>query len=157
MWDGDWVLALRLYLLVVLLANLLWEAAQLPLYTIWKTATPHELAVAALHCTGGDVLIALTSLVVALVLIGHRAWPDRNFWRVAALTVIIGVGYTIFSEWLNIVVRGSWAYSPLMPVIPVVEVGLSPFLQWIVIPAGGLAVARRCASIHWRTSSEEPQ
>src|SRR5258708_19652209 len=95
--DSDWVLAWRRYLLVVLFANLLWEAAQLPLYTIWKTATPHELAVAVLHCTGGDVLIALTSLVVALVLIGHRAWPDRNFWRFPALPLIIAVAYTIFS------------------------------------------------------------
>src|SRR5689334_10512836 len=109
--DSDWVLAWRRYLLVVAVANLLWEAAQLPLYTIWKTGTPRELAVAVLHCTGGDVVIPLTSLVVALVLVGHRAWPDRNFWRVAALTIFIGIGHTIFSEWLNIVVRRSWAYS----------------------------------------------
>src|SRR5258708_22059563 len=121
--DGDWLLALRLYLLVVPVANLLWEAAQLPLYTIWKTGMPRELAVAVLHCTGGDVLIALTSLLVALVLVGDRAWPDRNFWRVATLTLFIGVCYTIFSEWPDIVVRGSWAYSPLMAVIPLVGSG----------------------------------
>jgi len=49
--------------------------------------------------------------------------------------IAIGVGYTIFSEWLNIVVRQAWAYRDIMPVVPVLNVGLSPLLQWIVIPA----------------------
>jgi hypothetical protein len=50
-------------------------------------------------------------------------------------TVVIGLGYTIFSEWLNIVVRESWAYRELMPVIPMIDAGLSPVAQWIVLPA----------------------
>jgi hypothetical protein len=48
--------------------------------------------------------------------------------------VAMGVGYTIFSEWLNIVVREAWAYRDIMPVIPVIDAGLTPFLQWLVVP-----------------------
>jgi hypothetical protein len=40
----------------------------------------------------------------------------------------------MFSEWLNIEVRGAWAYRDTMPVIPVIGMGLSPFLQWIIVP-----------------------
>jgi len=54
--------------------------------------------------------------------------------------------YTIFSEWLNIVVRASWAYSPLMPVVHLINIGLSPLLQWIVIPAAALYAARRAGT-----------
>jgi hypothetical protein len=81
--------------------------------------------------------------VLALVLIGKGAWPKRKYQVVAALTIAFGLGYTIFSEWLNIVVRQSWAYSDLMPVIPVIDAGLSPLAQWIVIPLAGFWWARR--------------
>jgi hypothetical protein len=29
---------------------------------------------------------------------------------------------------------GRWAYADAMPVVPVLEVGLSPLVQWIVLP-----------------------
>ncbi len=61
--------------------------------------------------------------------------------RVIALTVIFGLAYTLFSEWLNIEVRESWAYSDLMPVFPIIDAGLSPVLQWIVIPLAGFRFA----------------
>lgn len=140
---GTWLLVWRRYLLIVVFANLLWEVLHLPLYTIWYEATPAEVAFAVVHCTGGDVLIATFSLVIGLVLFGHRQWPDRGFYRVAVITVALGVLYTIFSEWLNIVVRKSWAYSDLMPVIPLVGTGISPIAQWLVIPLLGLWWARR--------------
>lgn len=144
----DWLGALRAYLAVVALGNLLWEAAHLPLYTIWNTGSAGEKAFAVVHCTGGDLLIALSSLTIALVLAGDREWPECRLPSVVILTVFFGVAYTTFSEWLNIVVRKSWAYSELMPVISVFEfdVGLSPLLQWIVVPLTAFWFARARAS-----------
>lgn len=139
-----WLLALRRYLGVIVPLHLLWEVAQLPLYTIWREGTAAEIAFAVVHCTGGDALIATTSLVLALLLVGRR-WPaDRaTCQRVAGATVIIGAGYTVFSEWLNTTVREAWAYTELMPAIPPLDVGLSPILQWIFIPLAGFWWARR--------------
>jgi hypothetical protein len=57
----------------------------------------------------------------------------------------MAIGYTIFSEWLNISVRRGWAYSDLMPTLPWIETGLSPVLQWSVLPAIGFTIARRKA------------
>ena len=64
----------------------------------------------------------------------------------AFVTLGTGVAYTIFSEWLNIVVRQSWAYSEAMPVVPLIGVGLSPLLQWLVIPGVAMLVVRRSRS-----------
>ena len=135
---------LRRYFAVIVPANLVWEFAHLPLYTIWTTGTAGELVFAAVHCTGGDVLIATATLVLALLLTGS-GWPGQRsaVRRVVALTLVLGVGYTLFSEWLNIVVREAWAYSDLMPIVPVLNAGLSPLLQWIVIPAAAFAWALR--------------
>ena len=101
-----------------------------------------------MHCTAGDVLIATASLVSALLLFGDHGWPETRFPQVAAATVVFGVCYTVFSEWLNIEVRGSWAYSDLMPVVPVIDTGLSPLLQWIVIPLAAFRWSRRGAALH---------
>jgi hypothetical protein len=139
----DWPRALRVYLGVIALGDLAWEAAHLPLYTLWETGTAGEKLFAVLHCTGGDLLIALSCLALALISVGDRGWPLYAHRRVAAVTVALGMGYTVFSEWLNIVVRESWAYSDLMPVVPVIETGLSPLLQWLVVPLAALWLARR--------------
>jgi len=107
--------------------NLGWEIVQLPLYTIWHHPSVAYIAYAVLHCTAGDALIGLAALVVACVVIG------------------VGVSYTAYSEWMNTVLRASWTYSALMPTIriAVVELGLSPLLQWVVVPPLALWLARR--------------
>lgn len=135
---GDWLPALRRYFAFVIPAHFAWEFAHIPLYTIWREGTAGEIVFAVFHCTGGDALIATSTLVLALLFAG-AGWPeDRGaFRRVAALTIVFGVGYTIFSEWLNIVIRAAWAYTELMPVVPVIDTGLTPLLQWIAIPTAG--------------------
>lgn len=115
---GDWLAAVRAYLGVTAMANLIWEAAHLPLYTIWTTGSPKEQAFAVLHRTAGDVVIALSALTIALTTVGTRTWPVEHHPPVLFVALVIGVAYTAFSEWYNISVRGSWAYSPLMPVVP---------------------------------------
>jgi hypothetical protein len=145
---GSWLAVLRRYLPFVAVANLAWEMAHLPLYTLWNEESPREIAFAVVHCTAGDVLIATAALVLALLLFGDHDWPETRVPQVTAATVVLGVCYTVFSEWLNIEVRGSWAYSDLMPVVPVIDTGLSPLLQWIVIPLVAFRWSRRDAARH---------
>lgn len=140
---AGWLSAVRRHLVVMALGNLAWEFAHMPLYTLWETGTATEIAFAALHCTGGDVLIALASLTAALLLLGDDGWPRRRFLPVAVLTIALGLSYTVFSEWLNIEVRRTWAYSDLMPVLPWLGTGLSPVAQWLVIPTLAFRSIRR--------------
>ena len=140
-----WLRGLRTYLGVILAGNLLWESLHLPLYTIWRTGSLREQVFAVLHCTFGDLLIAVSTLTLALVIVGNGLWPVRHARRVAALTILFGVSYTIYSEWLNVVVRAAWAYSDLMPVISIgkITVGMSPLLQWILVPGAAAWIVHR--------------
>lgn len=140
-----WLWTLRRYVLFIMVSNLAWETLHLPLYTIWTEGTPHQLAFSVVHCTGGDILIALGCLVAALVLVGSSAWPRDGFIRVLWLSVTLGLAYTAYSEWLNVEVRRSWTYSSAMPTIPPFGTGLSPVLQWFLLPTLGLVWARRGA------------
>jgi len=137
---ASFVSTLRRYFSVIAGMNLVWEFAHMPLYTLWSTGTVGEIVFAAVHCTGGDILIAMSALMLSLLIFG-AGWPLKRsaVYRVVGFTMMTGIAYTVFSEWLNIVVREAWAYSELMPILPLINAGLSPLLQWIVIP--GLAFA----------------
>jgi hypothetical protein len=139
---APWYRVAKRYLGAMLVGNLLWEALHLPLYTLWETGTASYLAFVELHCSVGDLMIGTLTLLVAVILAG-RGWPLRNYHRVAVLAILFGLTYTVFSEWLNISVRGSWAYAATMPVVPVLGTGLSPILQWIILPLASLTWARR--------------
>lgn len=141
--SGDWLSAMRRYVIASALLNLVWEFAQLPLYTIWHEGSMREIVFAAVHCTGGDILIASASLLATLMIIGNERWPHDRFHVVAAATILAGLAYTIFSEWLNTEIRGSWAYSDRMPIVPLIGAGLSPFAQWIAVPVVAFWWARR--------------
>lgn len=140
----SWLRGLRVYLGTMAVGNLAWETLQLPLYTIWGTGSVREQAFAVVHCTAGDLLIALSALTLALLMARDHRWPKDRFWPVAGLTISFGLGYAVFSEWLNVDVRASWAYSEWMPVIPLFgfRIGLSPLLQWIVVPAAAFRITR---------------
>lgn len=142
-----WLRALRSYFLVTALGHLVWEFAHMPLYTLWNTGTRGEIIFAGVHCTGGDLLIASATLLLALLIVGHSDWPKKTFVPVAIIVVMSGVGYTVFSEWLNIVVRKSWAYNDAMPIVPWLGAGLSPLLQWFVVPTLALWWARKSATV----------
>ena len=134
----NWLVALRRYLVFSALANLLWEFSHLPLYTLWLTGTTGELIFAAVHCKGGDILITLGTFTLALLLFGAPDWPRAHTGSVLVAAFLFGVGYTIFSEWLNIELREAWAYRELMPIIPVINAGL---MQWVVVPPAAYAFA----------------
>ena len=127
--------------------NLAWEALQLPLYTLWSEASPGYLAFAVLHCTAGDVLIGFASLALALILAREGAPAHWHWRRIVALMVVLGPGYTLFSEWLNTSLF-RWSYSELMPTVRLaaIEIGVSPLLQWLVLPPLALHLAWRSAS-----------
>jgi hypothetical protein len=148
--------ALGVYLAAMTLGNLMWEFLQLPLYTIGQTGTAREQVFAALHCTVGDILIALSSVLVALVLVRAHDWPTRSFWPVAATATACGLAYTVYSEWLNVVVRASWAYADSMPVTSLfgINIGLSPLLQWAIVPLAAFAITRTVSarSVHGGSS-----
>ena len=140
-----WRRCLMRYLGTVAVANLVWEFAQLPLYTIWQTGSPGSIAFAAFHCTAGDILIALAAVTLALALFGSDAWPRDGYLRVVAVATAVGFGYTLYSEWLNTAVRQSWAYAPTMPTLPLLRTGLAPAAQWLILPPLALWWARRKA------------
>ena len=125
--------------------NFAWEIAHLPLYTIWTEASAAAIAFAVVHCTLGDALIGCAALLISLIAAGEAGFDQWRWRRIALGTALIGAGYTVFSEWRNLTVLQSWAYSDRMPVLQFagLRIGLSPLLQWLVVPPLALGLARK--------------
>lgn len=117
---------------IALPLNLAWELAQLPLYTIWRDATPGYIAYALAHCTAGDGLIAGFSFIVVAAVTRRPDWPLTAPWLGTAAAIVFGSGYTLLSEWYNVYRLQSWAYTSSMPLVG--GIGLAPLLQWCAVP-----------------------
>jgi hypothetical protein len=147
LWFHDrqaWRLIVLRYLPLLAVLNLIWEMAHVRLYTLWYEATPAYMAFSIVHCTAGDVLIGAAALFTALI--AARAGPLAHWhWRpLGVLTALIGLAYTIFSEWMNITWLRSWTYAESMPKVEVAgfELGLTPVAQWLVVPPLALYLCR---------------
>lgn len=120
--------------------NLTWEIAHVRLYTLWASADSVSVAWALFHCTLGDVVIALAMFALLVVMLGDKDWPISRPWAGGAIVVAGALAYTAWSEWYNVYRVGSWGYTASMPLV--FGIGLSPLLQWLVLPPVMVAVYR---------------
>ncbi len=112
--------------------NLTWEIAHVRLYTIWAEADGMSIAWSLLHCSLGDVVIALAMLALASLVLRRADWPASRPWAGGVIVVIGAIAFTAWSEWYNVYLAGNWAYAASMPMI--FGIGLSPLVQWLILP-----------------------
>jgi len=114
--------------------QLLWEVAQFPLYNVWQEGDWSYILYGLAHCTLGDLLILLVIYWFVSLLNHSRYWYRSNILANGFLFTLLGLGYTIYSEIMNVSIKGNWDYTELMPIVPVIEIGGMPFLQWVLVP-----------------------
>lgn len=125
--------------------NLAWEIAHVRFYTLWTEHEASYIAFSIVHCTLGDVLIGGLALLLSLIVLRARGAADWPWRALAVLIVLLGAGYTVFSEWMNISLLRSWTYAESMPTIDLgkFELGLTPLAQWLLLPPIALYLAGR--------------
>ncbi len=119
----------------------LWEAAQLPLYTLWEDTNRQRVLSYLFHCIAGDVLITTTLFLSVAALFRDSAWPAHRPWRGGLVMIAAGLAYTVFSEWHNVYQLRAWSYAASMPLVA--GVGLAPLMQWLVVPILMIVIFRR--------------
>ena len=119
-----------------LLLNFPWEILQVRLFAGMASAPYSEAIIGCLQATFGDLVIVLLAFEAVALAARNRRWVLAPSGRQLAVFVGIGVSITAVIEWLA--TNGhwvqSWTYSPAMPVLPQVGIGLSPLLQWVLVP-----------------------
>ena len=125
----------RLILIIYVLAFLLnfaWELVQLPLYKGASYDIQH-IAFCALASVADALMVLLLYLCFALLNKKPVWFQDTGFRQVLILMIIGGIG-AIIGEMAH-TSAGNWAYTDSMPVLPILNIGLSPVLQFFLLPA----------------------
>lgn len=124
--------------LVAFPLNLLWENFHANLYEDIKISMVHFM----LLCALADVLITLLIYMTVSLLLRNAHWLRIMSWQKILLALPIAVVTAVVMEKLPLS-WGWWSYSPQMPVLPWVRVGLSPFLQISLLPLGTFFLVSR--------------
>ena len=119
--------------------NLFWEIVQMPAYAAparswFSTVLEHVLP------SLGDVAITLGIYGLAALSAGRLDWAATGEWNVFASAALLGGASATAYEW-KALGEGWWSYSELMPVVPVLGVGLWPLLQLTLLAPSALWVA----------------
>lgn len=113
------------------LLNFIWEVIQIPLYK-GSSFTPKHIAFCALGALADVIMVLLLYLGLAFIF-RTPFWIQDVRWQRVIILILIGATGAILSEMRHLSV-GSWAYADSMPIIPVVKVGISPVLQFMILP-----------------------
>lgn len=129
--------------LFAFLLNFVWELLQLPLFGGFDDVHHYDVILHCTKATFGDVVISLSAFYCACLFSGTRNWIVESDKIGLSVFFAIGLLITVIFELLATGPLNRWEYSPLMPIVPVIRVGLSPIMQWIVIPFIQLWIVRR--------------
>lgn len=132
-------------LVFAILLNYPWEFLQVPMFDRMPDAPHWEAIKTCTRATLGDGAIMLAAYWCVAAVARSRRWIVDASTTNVLLFAAVGTSTTIIIERLalNGMWLDGWAYSPWMPIVPVVEVGLTPILQWIVLPPLVVWFARR--------------
>jgi hypothetical protein len=124
------------------LLNYPWEMLQAPLFKGMGEGAHWEQVKVCTLAALADALISLLSFWMAAAVAKGRLWllkPKPTPWFAYMGS---GLGITIIGERLAIGPLERWQYSASMPIVPGLEVGISPLLQWLILPPLVLWFAR---------------
>lgn len=121
-----------LLIILAFLLNYAWEIVQIPLYTNAPVNIAH-IAFCGL-ATVADVVMVLLMYLISALIFNDPLWIRKfSLPRFLFIFFIGGIG-AIAAETRHLHLK-TWAYTSYMPIIPVFHVGLSPVLQFMILPA----------------------
>ena len=127
------------FILITFALHFAWEMAQHSLYLLMHSMPFWRATAWCTRAAAGDFVIT-TIAFSAAAMSGGRHWPlIRRRLSPALIFLTVGILITIGYE-IYAVSTGRWAYDEQMPQI--LGIGLSPLLQWIVIPLLEIAAYR---------------
>jgi hypothetical protein len=121
--------------------NFIWEMAQMPLYKDMPFGVLSSWWLCFRASIGdGVIVVAIWALGAALF---RRADWFRPLWpRNLVVLLLSGAAIAVGVE-IHAISTGRWAYSELMPVLPVVDVGLSPLVHLLLLPFISMKLAMK--------------
>lgn len=116
---------------IAFILNLYWELAQLNLYKNAVYDISH-ISFCSLGSIADAIMVTLIYLLFSMILKNEKWIENVHLYQISIMVILGAVG-AVLSEKRHLSI-GTWEYSNLMPLIPILNVGLSPVLQFILLP-----------------------
>ncbi|MAL59485.1 hypothetical protein [Winogradskyella aquimaris] len=117
--------------LIGFVLNLIWELAHGPLYKDFKYDLSH-ISLCVLSSITDMLTLLLLFFVFSLVFKNVYWIKQLSFFNTLLLMLVGGISATFVEIWhIN---RGDWLYSESMPLTPILKAGVSPVLQFTILP-----------------------
>lgn len=125
--------------------HLIWESAQAPLFDGYTSFWQHFFVCLYGTATGDMFFMAVIYLVLVAVhrdgwWVAHKECYDHVATWI--IPVVVGTLLAMSFELWAVYVAHRWVYG-VMPLIPIVGVGVTPVLQMIFVPLATIALAHR--------------
>ncbi len=115
------------------LLNLIWEKSHIALYKDYEVFVSRLPLPVAVYASLVDMSIILLIYILIAAEVKKFFWIENFDKRAMTLSIVFGSAIAIIIEMQGLAQR-KWAYNELMPIIPFVQIGVSPVLQMIVLP-----------------------
>lgn len=125
------------------LLNFPWEAWHIQLYRSLETLSYREAVTFVTVASVGDAALAVIAFWAVAAATRSRIWILEPTPKRIAGFVGVGLGITIAWEWLATRVLDWWQYADTMPILPLLGTGVSPVLQWVLLPPLVVWLVRR--------------
>lgn len=121
-----------IFILVVtaFVLHFIWENSHVSLYGGYENLSPY-LPI-TLWATLGDVFYTLLAFLALSLWKRSFEWCGKLGFRDYIAPAIAGFGISLFVEYKALALE-RWFYLPSMPIIPILNVGLSPVVQMTLL------------------------
>ncbi|PIT93260.1 MAG: hypothetical protein COU06_01000 [Candidatus Harrisonbacteria bacterium CG10_big_fil_rev_8_21_14_0_10_38_8] len=116
--------------IISFLLHITWENIHAPLYLDYSSFSEHFPA--CFWATIGDVVFTLAIYLLISLIKNEFSWIKNLNKKDIFVIAIIGFFLATGIEWRALLLE-KWSYSPAMPIIPVLKVGLTPILQMTLL------------------------
>lgn len=123
--------------------HFVWEFLQVPAFAGMPELNHWQGVVVCTEATIGDVGMVLTAFWGAALVARSRYWFLRPSSLPLVVFIGIGVGLTVGLEYYYTEISNRWAYADVMPLVPPFGTGISPLMQWIIVPLIVVFIVRR--------------
>ena len=111
------------------LLNYFWEILHTPLYV----STMNHDFFSYMYMAAVDTFLVFFIYWIVCLQARTFLWLDE-FLKHSVLIIVSGIFLSFFIEVKNVYFTHVWTYTAAMPIIPFLQIGLSPVLQMIITP-----------------------
>ena len=122
-----------------------WEISQMRYYLFSVPSLPSYDVFIEGHWTTAakDGLITVALYLLVGMLVKNAGWAKRFNRQRFMFLIVLGFLWAVGVEYHAIEVAHRWTYAKSMPMIPILNVGVAPVLQMVIIPFFAIWLIRK--------------